>query len=119
MIYALFDLSRQGLAYIDLTWRFPYKSAQGNEYILVAYYHNANAILAQALKNRQAATITAAWKKVFSSFETAGAKPTTCVIDNEASADLKAALLKDGITHQLVPPHAHRTNLAERAIQTF
>ena len=33
--------------------------------------------------------------------------------------DLKAALLKDNISHQLVPPHAHRTNLAEHAIQTF
>ena len=32
---------------------------------------------------------------------------------------LKDALRKDKIVHQLVPPHAHRTNLAERAIQTF
>ena len=46
-------------------------------------------------------------------------QPKTCVIDNEASNDLKAALLKDNIRHQLVPPHTHRTNLAERTIQTF
>ena len=71
------------------------------------------------MKNRQAATITSAWKKISEKIATAAAKPITCVIDNEASADLKAALLKDGISHQLVPPHAHRTNLAKRAIQTF
>ena len=49
----------------------------------------------------------------------AAAQPKTYVIDNEAFNDLKMALLKDNISHQLVPPHAHRTNLAERAIQTF
>ena len=31
---------------------------------------------------------------------------------------LKDALRKDNIVHQLVPPHAHCTNLAERTIQT-
>ena len=32
---------------------------------------------------------------------------------------MKNAFAVDNIKHQLVPPHAHRTNLAERAIQTF
>ena len=40
-------------------------------------------------------------------------------MDNEASADLKQAMLSKSISYQLVPPHIHRTNLAERAIQTF
>ena len=64
ILYALFDSSHKGLAYIDLTGRFPYRSARGNEYILVGYHYDASAILATAtaLKNRQAASITAAWK---------------------------------------------------------
>ena len=32
---------------------------------------------------------------------------------------MKSVLLKDNIKHQLTPIHAHRKNLAERAIQTF
>ena len=60
VVYAIFDSSPSGLAYIDLTGRFPYRSARGNEYIIVGYHYDANAILATALKNRQAATITEA-----------------------------------------------------------
>ena len=63
VLYSLVESSPSGLSYIDLTGRFPYRSAQGNEYILVAYHYNANAILAQPLKNRQVASITEAWEK--------------------------------------------------------
>ena len=51
VIYALFDSSPTGLAYINLTGRFPYRSSRGNEYILVGYHYDANAILCTALKN--------------------------------------------------------------------
>ena len=38
-------------AYTDLTGRFPVQSSRGNNYILVAYHYDANAICGQALKN--------------------------------------------------------------------
>ena len=60
VLYSLVASSPSGLSYIDLTGRFPYRSAQGNEYILVAYHNDVNTILAQPLKNRQAASITEA-----------------------------------------------------------
>ena len=40
-------------------------------------------------------------------------------MDNEASAELKAACIKYDLAYQLVPPHIHRRNAAERAIQCF
>ena len=40
-------------------------------------------------------------------------------MDNECSDDLKAALSKAELTYQLVPPHIHRTNKAERTIQAL
>ena len=116
VIYALFESSPSGLTYIDLTGRFPYRSARGNEYILVGYHYDANAILATALKNRQAAIITDAWQKINRHLQSAGCKPSTVFVDNEASQHLKNAFAADNIKHRLVPPHAHRTNLAERAI---
>ncbi len=45
-------------------------------------------------------------------------KPTTHILDNEASAELKKEIQKN-CTIQLVPPDNHRRNLAERSIQTF
>ena len=52
-------------------------------------------------------------------FKQAGAAPTTYILDNEKSTELINSFIKEGITYQLSPPHCHRTNKAERAIQTF
>ena len=40
-------------------------------------------------------------------------------MDNEASSDLKTAMQSISIKYELVPPHIHRRNAAERAIWTF
>ena len=46
---------------MDLTGRFPYRSSRGNEYVLVVYHYDANAILVEPVKNREAKTIIDAW----------------------------------------------------------
>ena len=48
-----------------------------------------------------------------------GKEPNVCIMDNEASKQLKNTLHNNKIKYQLVPPHNHRTNLAERVIQSF
>eukprot|EP00957_Ditylum_brightwellii_P161365 12286910-Ditylum_brightwellii.AAC.1 len=40
-------------------------------------------------------------------------------MDNEVSVALMKVISKEKIKLQLAPPHVHRTNAAERAIQTF
>ena len=40
-------------------------------------------------------------------------------MDNEISAEILNALKQKEVNYQLVPPHTHRRNLAERAIQTY
>jgi hypothetical protein len=40
-------------------------------------------------------------------------------LDNEASAALKNLFTANDVEYQLVPPHCHRRNAAERAIRTF
>ena len=44
--------SKDHKAFMDLTGRFPHCSSRGNEYILVAYHYDSNAILGLPLKNR-------------------------------------------------------------------
>ena len=42
------------------------------------------------------------------------------ILDNEVSKEFKKTIMKDwGATYQLVPPNAHRRNIAERSIITF
>jgi hypothetical protein len=49
-----------------------------------------------------------------------GTKLTMHWMDNEASKAVKSLLEKQhGMQYQLVPPHTHRRNAAERAIRTF
>jgi hypothetical protein len=48
-----------------------------------------------------------------------GYKPKLQTMDNEASAALKKYFTEKEMCYQLVPPHCHRTNAAERAIRTF
>ena len=48
-----------------------------------------------------------------------GTAPEVWVLDNEVSTDLKQAFETNTTSYQLVPPHSHQHNLAERAIQTF
>ena len=117
VIYSL--VSSQDRAYMDLTGRFPFCSSRGNEYILICYNYDANAILGVPLKNRQAATITKGWNILHQQCSRAGVTPSTWILDNESSQDLISAMVKKNVTHQLVPPHNHRANAAERAIQTF
>ena len=106
-------------AYFDLPGRFPFCSSRGNQYLVIAYHYDANAILGVAIKNRQASTITNAWTELNKKFEDAGVNPNKWILDNEASQELKAAITKQQAQYQLVPPYTHRANALEQAIQTF
>ena len=48
----LFPFNATSKAYGDITGRFPYLSSRGNQYILIIYDHDSNAILNEPLKNR-------------------------------------------------------------------
>ena len=75
--------------------------------------------LATTLKTRQAHKIKAAWNKLHNQLLQSGTDPKVYIVDNEMSGNLKHALKKANVTLQLVPPHMHRRNVAERTIRTF
>ena len=108
-----------GKAYIDLTGRFPIRSAHGNQYILVGYHYDTNAILVEPLASRRAGYITKAWERMHNRVATAGVAPKLYVVDNEANAELKQAFAKYNTTYQLVLPDNHKRNIAKRALQTI
>ena len=92
VLYYFCDTQDLNVAYSDLTGRFPVQSSQGNNYHIIAYHPDANGILVQAIKNRQAQTIVDGWEILNNRFLKAGLQPTTWIMDDECSADLKAAL---------------------------
>ena len=116
--YCIYKLGT-GISYTDLTGRFPVQSSRGVNYIFVAYNYDHNAILFQPLKNREADSIVKAWDTNNNRVKIHGEKPKHYVLDNEASKLLMDTMTNQNITFELVPPHQHRRNAAERAIRTF
>jgi hypothetical protein len=106
-----------GKIYTDQTGHFPVTSSQGNKYVLVLYEYDTNAILTEALHNRTATKILRAYKKLVKYLHNQGFRPKIHWLDNEASDELEQFNNSNQI--ELVPPHMHRRNAAERAIWTW
>jgi hypothetical protein len=108
-----------GVVYNDLTDNVPFMSIDGSVCFFVLYHYELNAILVKAIANVDDHSIYEAYKKVFETLEAKGYKPKTNVMDNQATKFIKKFLTKKECKMQLVKPHNHCVNAAERAIQTF
>ena len=75
--------------------------------------------MVKAIANVDNHSIYEAYKEVFETLEAKGYKPKMNVMDNQATKYIKKFLTKKECDLQVVEPHNHRVNAAERAIQTF
>jgi len=87
--------------------------------VLVTYSYDANAILLRPLHSKRGAELLETIKEVHSYLSERGYNPKHQFLDNEASTALKSHLKASLETFQLVLPHLHRKNAAERAIWIF
>ena len=108
-----------GTMYTDLTGAFPVRSFKSMQYIFVAYVYDLNAIIVRAMPSRTDASMVTAFTEVITTLKTGGYCPALNVMDNECSAAVEKYITSEQINIQLVPPHNHRVNAAERAITTF
>jgi hypothetical protein len=108
-----------GQVYTDLTGAFPTRSSRGNNVLMICYSYDANYIRPIAKKSKSGAEWVRAFGVLFDEMTEKGFKSKLQNMDNEASAALKIYFMEKEMSYQLVPPHCHRTNAAERAIRTF
>jgi hypothetical protein len=71
------------------------------------------------MKFRSASEWVKSYDTIHQELTVKGFKPKLQTLDNEASAALKNFITANDVDYQLVPPHCHRRNGAERAIRTF
>jgi hypothetical protein len=109
----------QGQLYTDLTGKFPVRSSKGNSYLMLCYIYDCNYIKIVPMKSRSASEWVRAYESIHQELIFKGFKPKLQTLDNEASTDLKNLFTVNSIAYQLVPPHCHQRNAAERAIRTF
>jgi hypothetical protein len=117
LVYAV--VVDQGQLYTDLTGKFPVRSSKGNSYVMLCYIYDCNYIKVVPMKSRSASEWVKAYDVIHQELTVKGFKPKLQTIDNEASTPLKNFFTVNNIAYQLVPPHCHRRNAAERAIGTF
>ncbi len=117
--YSVLADKRSGVVYNDLTGNFPFVSFDGSVCFLVVYHYKANAILAPPISGLDDKSIFNAYKQTFDKLTQKGFKPKLNVMDNQATRYIKTFLTEQECELQLVEPHNHRVNAAERAIQTF
>ena len=89
----------EGVTHPYLAGRYPIKSARGNQYILIYYDYNSNAILSDALLSISGTCIKKGVQNLLDTLTTAGHKPKLHIIDNEACDLLKKTLLKQKISY--------------------
>jgi hypothetical protein len=94
-------------------------SFDGNVCFLVVYHYEPNAILATPIPGLDDMTIFQAYKAIFKNLTEKGFKPKLNVMDNQATKYIRKFLTEEECKLQLVEPHIHRVNAAERTIQTF
>jgi hypothetical protein len=68
------------------------------------------------MKSRSASEWVKAYYTIHQELTVKGFKLKTQILDNEASVTLKTFFTANDLEYQLVPPHCHRRNAAERAI---
>jgi hypothetical protein len=85
----------------------------------VLYHYKSNRILPVPIAGLDDIRIFNAYKAQFEELTAKGFKPKLNVMDNQATKHIKKILTENKCKLQLVEPHNHRVNAAERAIQTF
>ncbi len=100
----------------DLTGRFPVRSSQGYEYILVVIHRGY--IYLTPLKSHTSSSYVAAFASVVPFFKALLHPLTHLLLDNETSNDLTLFFKTSFISYQYVPPNNHRSLPAERGICT-
>ena len=102
----------------DKTGKFPIQSRTDNNYLMILYDYNANATWAEQIPNGVSSTLQKAFMRLFNKILLKNYTNTIIRLDNEVSREYLTLLEQQNLKVQLVPPHNHRQNLAESAIQT-
>ena len=103
----------------DQTGKFPITPSRGHTYIFVFYHYDTNTINGIAIKSRNTRDICEAWQTAYDLLKAHGEAPNIHILDNECSRYMKTIFKEAQVEYQLVPPHIHRCNAAERAIRKY
>ena len=83
--------------------RFPFRSIQGYQYILICYDYDSNGILTDPMNYRSEGKLLLAYTAFHTSLVQQGLQQLLCKLDNEAPAGLKIFMRDESVDFQPVP----------------
>jgi hypothetical protein len=86
---------------------------------MVCCVYDCNNVKFIPMKSRSASEWVKAYDAIHQELTVQGFKPRLQTLDNEAYTTLKNFFTTNDVDYQLVPPHCHRRNAAERAMRAF
>ena len=86
---------------------------------MVAYDYDSNKIHSEPMKNCSSPELLKGYTTIHNLLSERGLAPKMHYLDNQCPKVLQKFMIDKDERFQLVPPHLHRRNLAEHAIQTF
>ena len=108
--HAVYNLSKEmeQKMYTGQTGRFPV------QYVMILCEVKSNAILVEPLRNKTSGEMVAAYQKLVNRLREGGIEPNLHILDNEILGEYRDAIAANQMKFQLVPPHGHRRNIAEK-----
>jgi hypothetical protein len=86
---------------------------------MILHHVDSNSSWLEAMQTQLGGKLIPACAQALAWMRHCGLIPKHQILDNQASAEYKAAVEASGMTYELVPPKEHQCNMAEKAIQTF
>ena len=108
-----------GRMHSDAAGRFPIKSINNKLYMIIFYSEDSNFIHVETTASRSGPELLTAFKRAVTFFSSRNCAIRFARMDNECSSATKEWAQEEHIDIELVPPGRHRTNYAERNIQTW
>ena len=100
--------------YVNNTGNLPIRSIEGYISIFILYDWKTNAILEAPIKDTKHETMIEDFQTHIKYITNRGFKPSFNIIDNVAKRAIKVYLQEENIQMQLVEPHNHKVNTADR-----
>jgi hypothetical protein len=86
---------------------------------MVGIHLDTNYIFCKLIKNQTKGKMIRAYQKMVDRMKLVALRLNHHRLDNKCSAEFKACIAKNRMTHKLVPLDCHRCNIAKQAIQIF
>jgi hypothetical protein len=94
-------------------------SSLGNKYVMILHHVDSNSSWLEAMQNQSGGKLILAHAQALAWMQHRGLIPKHQILDNQASAEDKAAIEASVMTYELIPPKEYQGNMAKKAIQTI